>query len=108
MTQTIKTTLIAGVGWPEQGKLPERFKHAYVKPVRVILPKSKNKRLNALSEALVNEDAEVYHPQTKEQEKGTVTVSKHPLAKTFKELELFETRRSKRKNVHLNLKKGKA
>ena len=35
-TQTeIKTVLIEGVGWPEIGKIPKRFKHAYVKPVRV-------------------------------------------------------------------------
>jgi hypothetical protein len=31
----MKTVLIEGVGWPEQGKLPQRFKHDYVKPVRV-------------------------------------------------------------------------
>ena len=34
--RVIKTVLVEGVGWPEQGKLPQRFKHAYVKPVRVI------------------------------------------------------------------------
>jgi hypothetical protein len=40
--RVIKTVLVEGVGWPrhdngfEQGKLPHRFKHAYVKPVRVI------------------------------------------------------------------------
>ena len=36
MTQVVKTTLIEGVGWPEVGEWPHRFKHDYVKPVRVI------------------------------------------------------------------------
>jgi hypothetical protein len=104
----MKTALIEGVGWPIFEGLPERFKHDYVKPVRVLLSKSEKKRLNALSEGLINKDAEVLHPYKKEKKgKGSVEVSKHPLSKTFKELELFETRRSKRKNVHLNLKKKK-
>lgn len=104
----MKTTLIEGVGWPVFEGLPKRFKHDYVKPVRVILPKSQKKRLSALSEGLIGKDAEVSHPYTKETKcKGAVEVSKHPMSKTFEELELFETRRSKRKNVHLNLKKGK-
>lgn len=101
----MKTTLIEGVGWPIFEGLPERFKHNYVKPVRVILPKSQKKRLNALSEGLIDKDAEVSHPYTNETKGKGVVISKHPLSKTFEELELFETRRSKRKNVHLNLKK---
>lgn len=31
---TVKTTLIAGVGWPEVGEWPRRFKHES-KPIRV-------------------------------------------------------------------------
>jgi hypothetical protein len=30
-----KTVLVEGVGWPEVGTIPQRFKHDYVKPVRV-------------------------------------------------------------------------
>ena len=33
----IKTTLIAGVGWPEVGEWPRRFKHES-KPVRIFKP----------------------------------------------------------------------
>ena len=33
MTQIIKTTLIEGVGWPEVGKIPPRFRHDYVKRI---------------------------------------------------------------------------
>ena len=40
----IKTTLVAGVAWPEVGELPQRFKHAYVKPVRNIGKESHKKR----------------------------------------------------------------
>lgn len=36
----IKTVLVEGIGWPEQGKLPQRFKHDYVKPVRVFKPRN--------------------------------------------------------------------
>lgn len=101
----MKTTLVEGIGWPVFEGLPKRFKHDYVKPVRVILSKTEKKRLNALSEGLIDKDSEVSHPYTKETKSKGVVVSKHPLSKTFEELELFETRRSKRKNVHLNLKK---
>ena len=41
MSYVPKTVLVAGVGWPEKGEMPQRFKHAYVKPVRVF--KARNK-----------------------------------------------------------------
>ena len=40
----VKTTLIEGVGWPEVGEWPHRFKHAYVKPIRNIGKESHKKR----------------------------------------------------------------
>ena len=40
MTGAIKTTLIEGVGWPEVGEWPRRFKHES-KPIRVFKPKKK-------------------------------------------------------------------
>ena len=120
----VKTTLIKGVGWPVFEGLPQRFKHES-KPIRIIGKSTKPKkklskgikhlsdtelspeRLNSLSEALMDSEAQVYHPKTKEsKDKGAVIVSKHPLLKSMKELENFETRKSVRKSVHLNLKKG--
>ena len=38
MTQVVKTTLIEGVGWPEVGKIPPRFRHDYVKRIRTFKP----------------------------------------------------------------------
>ena len=39
--EAIKTVLVEGVGWPEVGELPARFKQDYVKPLRVFKPKKK-------------------------------------------------------------------
>ena len=36
----VKTTLIEGVGWPEVGEWPHRFKHES-KPIRIFKPKKK-------------------------------------------------------------------
>lgn len=50
----MKTVLVGGVGWPEQGKLPyvtesrQRFKHDYVKPVRVF--KNSHEKAKATNE----------------------------------------------------------
>ena len=93
MTQVIKTTLIAGVGWPEKGEEPKKFKHNYVKPIRKFKPlksKARNEHSEDLDEKFTAWLNKGFYDKQVDKKVSEVVVWDPPLKEEYLELQALK------------------